>query len=138
MKRFLGLAVLILGLSIPAFGQRAAAGMTGGAAGGAVSYGGGGGYGGSGGGLTGPTDFHTLPSIPPARLPSTAVSGSDATFVPSSFLPYNQAIAVGNAMLDAQHESVAEAAAENSLVHRLPAKATIIENAIGNPVITTP
>ncbi len=41
-------------------------------------------------------------------------------------------------MLDAQHESVAEAAAKNSLMHRLPAKATIIENAIGNPVITTP
>ena len=136
MKRFLGLTVLILGLSIPAHGQRAAAGMTGGAAGGAVSFGGG--YGGSGGGLTGPTDFHTLPSIPPARLPSTAVSGSDATFVPSTFLPYNQAIAAGEAILDAQHESVVEAAAKNSLVHRLPAKATIIENAIGNPVITTP
>ena len=113
--------------------------MTAGAAGGAVSYGGGGGgYSGSGGGLTGPTDFHTLPSIPPARLPSTAVSGSDATFVPSTFLPYNQAIATGEAMLDAQHESVAEAAAKNSLVRRLPAKATIIENAIGNPIITTP
>jgi hypothetical protein len=136
MKRFLGLTVLILGLSIPAHGQRAAAGMTGGAAGGAVSFGGG--YGGSGGGLTGPTDFHTLPSIPPARLPSTAVSGSDATFVPSTFLPYNQAIAAGEAILDAEHESVVEAAAKNSLAHRLPAKATIIENAIGNPVITTP
>ncbi len=138
MKRFLGLTVLILGLSIPAHGQRAAAGMAGGAAGGAVSYGGGGGgYSGSGGGMTGPS-FHTPPSIPPARLPSTAVSGSDATFVPSTFLPYNQAIATGEAILDAQHESVAEAAAKNSLVRRLPAKATIIENAIGNPVITTP
>jgi hypothetical protein len=138
MKRFLGLTALILGLSVPAHGQRAAAGMTGGVAGGAVSYsGGGGGYGG-GAGLTGPTDFHTLPSIPPARLPSTAVSGSDATFVPSTFLPYNQAIAAGEAILDAEHESVAEAAAKNSLVRRLPAKAAIIENAIGNPVITTP
>ena len=114
--------------------------MAGGVAGGAISNagGGGGGYGGASGGSGGPASFHTLPSIPPARLPSTAVSGSDATFVPSTFLPYNQAIAVGNAMLDAQHESVAEAAAKNSLMHRLPAKATIIENAIGNPVITTP
>jgi hypothetical protein len=139
MKRFLGLAILILGLSIPAHAQRAAAGMTGGAAGGALSNGGGGGgYGGSGGGIGGSTSLQTLPSIPPARLPSTAVSGSDATFEPSTFLPYNQAIAAGEAMLDAQHESVAEAAAKNSLVHRLPAKATIIENATGNPVITTP
>ncbi|MGA8873078.1 MAG: hypothetical protein WA434_08650 [Candidatus Acidiferrales bacterium] len=140
MKRFLGLAVLIFGLSIPAHGQSARGAMVGGIAGGALSNGagGGGGYGGSGGGIGGSTSFHTLPSIPPARLPSTAVSGSDATFVPSTFLPYNQAIAAGEAILDAQHESVAEAAAKNSLVHRLPAKATIIENAIGNPVITTP
>ncbi len=115
--------------------------MVGGTAGGALSNGvgeGGGGYGGSGGGMTGPSSFHTLPSFPPANLRSTAVSGSDASFVPSTFLPYNQAIAAGEAMLDAQHESVAEAAAKNSLVQRLPAKATIIENAIGNPVITTP
>lgn len=140
MKRFLGLTVLILGLSIPAHGQSARGAMVGGTAGGALSngVGEGGGYGGSGGGLTGPAGFHALPSIPPARLPSTAVSGSDASFVPSTFLPYNQAIAAGEAMVDAQHESVAEAAAKNSLVRRLPAKATIIENAIGNPVITTP
>lgn len=114
--------------------------MAGGPAGGAVSngVGGGGGAEGTGGGMTGPTSFHTLPSIPPASLRSSAVSGSDATFVPSSFLPYSQAIAAGRAVLDEQHSSVAEAAAENSREHRSKAKAAIIENAAGDPVITTP
>ena len=112
--------------------------MTGGAAGGAVSYGGGGGYAGTGGGIGGSASFQTLPSIPPANLPSTAVSGSDASFVPSTFLPYNQAIAAGKAVLDAQHKSVAEAAAENSRARRLKAKTAIIENAAGNPVVTKP
>lgn len=138
MKRFLGLAVLILGLSIPAHGQsqRGGAGMTGGAPGGVVSYGGGGG--GNGGSGGGPMGFHTLPSIPPANLRSSAVGGTEASFVPSTFLPYSQAIAAGEAVLDAQHESVAEAAAENSRAPRLKAKAAIIENAAGDPVITTP
>jgi hypothetical protein len=142
MKRFLGLMVLIFGLSIPAHGQsqRGGAAMAGGPAGGAVSNGGGGGGGaeGTGGGMTGPTSFHTLPSIAPANLRSTAVSGSDATFVPSSFLPYSEAIAAGKSVLDEQHRSVAEAAAENNREHRSKAKAAIVENAAGDPVITTP
>jgi hypothetical protein len=113
--------------------------MAGGIAGGALSSGAGGGGGFSGvGGGTGSTSFHTQQSIPPARLPSTAVSGSDATFVPSTFLPYDQAIAAGEAVLEAQHKTVAEAASENSRMRRLPAKAAIIENAAGNPVVTTP
>jgi hypothetical protein len=124
---------------MPAHGQSARGAMAGGIAGGAVSNGGGGGgYGGAGGGITGSSSFHTLSSIPPARLPSTAVSGSDATFVPSTFLPYDQAIAAGEAVLEAQHKTVAEAASENSRMQRLPAKAAIIENAAGNPVVTTP
>jgi hypothetical protein len=100
--------------------------------------GGGGGSEGSTGGMTGPTSFHVPPAIPPANLRSTAVSGSDATFVPSTFLPYKQAIAAGEAVLDAEHKTVAEAAAENSRTLRPRAKATIIENAAGNPVISTP
>jgi hypothetical protein len=141
MKRFLGLTVLIFGLSIPAHAQsqRGGAAMTaGGTSSGALSGGGGGaGYDSSSGGMTG-ANFHTLPTIAPANLRSSAVSGSDATFVPSSFLPYGQAIAAGQAILDEQHETIAEAAAENSREHRSKAKAAIIENAIGDPVITTP
>jgi hypothetical protein len=142
MKRFLGLAALILGLSVSAHGQSARAGaVAGGATGGLASNGGGGfggGASGDGGGMGGTSNFHTLPSIPPANLRSSAVSGTEASFVPSTFLPYNQAIAAGEAVLDAQYKSVAEAAAENSRAHRPKAKAAIIDNAAGHAVLTTP
>lgn len=112
--------------------------MTGGATGGVASAGGGAGGSTSGGGESGVTSFHTLPSIPAAILRSSAISGTEADFVPSTFLPYNQAIAAGREVLDAQHKSVAEAAAENSRTHRLKAKAVIVENAAGDAVIATP
>ena len=132
MKRLLGLAVLILGLSVPAHAQSRSAVVPAGSTGGVVSNGGGG-YGGGGGGVS---DFHTLPSVPSTTFRSTAVSGSDATFEPSSFLPYKEAIAVGQDILNAQHESVAEAAAENNRTRKSKAKAVIVENAAGDPVIT--
>jgi hypothetical protein len=103
-------------------------------AGGGGSYGGGGGVSGAESAVT----FPVLPTIPAANLPSSAVSGTDADFVPSTFLPYKQAIAMGQEVLDAQHKSVAEAAAENSQTRRLKAKAAIIENAVGNAVLTKP
>jgi hypothetical protein len=46
--------------------------------------------------LTGPM-FRTLPSIPPAEFRVITVSGSESTFLPSSFLPYDQAVALGAA-----------------------------------------
>ncbi|HEX4002444.1 MAG TPA: hypothetical protein VHX36_07325 [Candidatus Acidoferrales bacterium] len=139
MKRFLGLAVLIFGLSVPAHAQaRAGGGMAGmsgsGAAGGTATSSGGG----IGGGSQGVTNFNTLPVFPPAKLPSSAVSGSDRTFEPSTFLPYDEAIAAGQQVLDAEHKSLVEAAAESSRQPRLKAKAEIIENAAGDPVIATP
>jgi len=135
MKRFLGLAALILGLSVPAHAQSRSAFVPAGSTGGVVSNGGGG-YGGGGGIGGGVSDFHTLPSVPSTTFRSTAVSGSDATFEPSSFLPYKEAIAVGQGILNAQHESVAEAAAENNRTRKSKAKAVIVENAAGDPVIT--
>ena len=136
MKRFLGLAVLILGMSVPAHAQSRSAFAPAGSTGGVTSNGGGG-YGGGGGIGGGVSDFHTLPSVPSTTFRSTAVSGSDATFEPSSFLPYKQAIAVGQDILNAQHESVAEAAAENNRARKSKARAVIVEDAAGDPVITT-
>jgi hypothetical protein len=137
MKRFLGLAILILGLSVPAHAQvRAGASSAGTSVGGGMGSAGGGG--GMGGGMSGPTNFNTLPAIPQANLPSSAISGTDTDFVPSTFLPYAKAIAAGQEVLDAEHKSVAEAAAENSRARKLKARAAIIENAAGDAVIATP
>lgn len=144
MRQFLGLTVLIFGLSVPAHAQAAKGGMTmGGSTGGVMTNGGGGyggGYGGgdASGGVGGGMSFRTLPHAAPAALRSSAVMGSDSTFEPSTFLPYDRAIAAGQAVLDGEHESVAEAAAENSRAPKLKARASIIENAAGNPIITTP
>jgi hypothetical protein len=136
MKRFLGLVVLILGLSVPAHAQSSKGGsaMAGAGGGGVLSSGGGSS---GGGGLSG-VNFHTLPTIAPANLPSSAVSGTEADFVPSTFLPYDRAVAAGQEVRDAHNKSVAEAAAENSRARRLKAKAAIIENAAGDAVIATP
>jgi hypothetical protein len=67
-----------------------------------------------------------------------AVSGSESSFVPSTFLPYSQAVVAGQDVLDAQHKSVAEAAAENSRARRPKAKAAFVENAAGDAVIAKP
>lgn len=140
MKRLLGLAVLILGMSVPAHAQFSKGSPVAGASSTAgVASNSGGGYGGGiGGGDTGVTDFHVLPVIPAANLRSIAVSGSNDSFEPSSFLPYKQAIAAGQDILNAQHESVAEAAAENNRTPKSKAKALIIEDAVGDPVIAKP
>ncbi|HTW24479.1 MAG TPA: hypothetical protein VMD78_12820 [Candidatus Baltobacteraceae bacterium] len=132
MKRFLGLTVLIFGLSVPAHAQaKAVGGMTGGAGGGMFQGGGG-----AMGGVESTPTFRTLPVVPAASLPSSYVSGTNFDFEPSTFLPYSQAIAVGQAILDETHKSVAEVAAENSREHRMRAKTAIIENAAGDVVIT--
>lgn len=94
--------------------------------------------GGASGGPVSTTDFRTLPHIAPADLRSNDVSGSDATFEPSTFLPYDKAVAVGQAVIEEEHRSVAEAAAENSRAHKSKAKAAIVENAAGDAVIAEP
>ncbi|HUA01478.1 MAG TPA: hypothetical protein VMB02_14180 [Candidatus Aquilonibacter sp.] len=137
MKRFLGLTVLILGISVPAHAQSTRGGGFSGVSTAGLPTASGTGSGGGGAGL-GPVSFPTLPTIAPARLGATAVSGSNTTFEPSTFLSFSQAVAAGQAVLDAEHKSVAEAAAENNRAHKLKAKAAMIENAAGDAVITTP
>lgn len=136
MKRFLGLTILILGCSVPAHAQSTHGTLAGGSAAGLPNSGGAG-YGGGGAAL-GPATFPTPRTIPPAKFASAAVSGSNDVFEPSTFLSFSQAVATGQAVLDAQHKSVAEAAAENSRVLKPKARAVLLENAAGNAVITTP
>ena len=86
----------------------------------------------------GVSNFSTLPSYPAASLAATAVSGTDAEFVPSTFLPFESAVAAGKAALDAQHASLAQAAEANSRAPKAKAKFALIEDATGNAVIATP
>lgn len=97
--------------------------------------------------------FPRLPSNPATKLRVTVIVGSSATFVPSSFLPYSQAveagtasrayspfvnyheaIAEGMAELAAKPESVARAALENRSEERPRANAAFVQDGFGRVV----
>jgi hypothetical protein len=65
-----------------------------------------------GGSLT-PPSFNILPWTPPADQRAVEVSGSAATYVPSTFLTFDRAVAAGKANLKAQAKTVAQVAAES-------------------------
>jgi hypothetical protein len=135
MKRLLGLAILTLGLALSANAQSGgrALGGVGGPTSGGGNGGGGGGSVGGGGGLG--AGFSTLPNHPSASFATAAISGTDAEFVPSTFLPFESAVAAGKAALDAQHASLAQVAKATSGTPKAKAKFTLIEDATGNAVI---
>lgn len=139
MRKLIALTVFTLGLTLSASAQSSSGGRTFGGSG-AVSNGGSGGGGGgsvgAGGGMGG-VGFSTLPEQPRATFESRAFSGSDAEFEPSTFLAFDKAVATGQAILDAQHASLAEAAKANSRTQKAKAKVAVMEDAVGNPVITT-
>jgi hypothetical protein len=64
-----------------------------------------------------------------------AVSGSDATFIPSGYLPFERAVAEGQAILDAQKKTPAEAAAASSIVPKPHAKVAVVQGANGDPIV---
>jgi hypothetical protein len=66
-----------------------------------------------GGGSLTPPSFHILPWTPPADQRAVEVSGSAATYVPSTFLTFDRAVAAGKANLKAQAKTVAQVAAES-------------------------
>jgi len=108
----------------------------GGGAPGLTNGGGSGGSGGSAGGAgSGGASFSPLPSYPRTNFAATAISGTETDFVPSTFLPYESAVAAGQAALTAQHASVVQAASANSSAPKAKAKLTLIEDATGKAVI---
>jgi hypothetical protein len=126
MKRAIGVTVFILFFAIPAHAQ---AGSSGSAR--ATQSGGGGGGGGfGGGGTTGP-----LPSHPRAHFKMSEVSGANGSFIPSGYLPFDRAVAEGQAILDAEKKTPAEAAAAASIVPKPHAKVAVVQAANGDPIV---
>jgi len=127
MKIALGLAAIILLAAAPAHGQaRGGSNRVGGSVGSGASMG--------GGGLTGPTSFTTLTWSAPAIPASTSVSGSNDSYLPSTFVTFAQAIAQGNADLKEQGKTVAEAAAESRKTVKAQAKIVVMQDNNGNVV----
>jgi hypothetical protein len=65
----------------------------------------------------------------------SAVSGSDGSFVPSGYLPFDRAVAQGQAILDAEKKTPAEAAAAASIVPKPRAKVVVVQDANGDPIV---
>src|ERR1700735_3728108 len=137
MKRALVLGTLIFAVSLCAHAQSRMPPGGGtpnpNAAGGPNNYGGGsGGY----GGLTaGPTVFNTLPHDCPTAFAVAGVSGSDADFVPSSFLSFDQAVVLGRAEEAAMKQTLAEAARKNAKAKTEQSKLAVIEDSQGKLVL---
>lgn len=130
MKRAIGVAAFIL-FAIPAHAQKGASPAGGSSsAQQAASAGGGGGGGFGGGGGTG-----RLADTPRAQFRMSTVSGSDGSFIPSGYLPFDRAVAEGQAMLDAEKKTPAEAAAATSIVPKPHAKVAVVQDANGDPIV---
>jgi len=133
MKRLLGLGALLLSISIPAHAQFRASTV-----GAVIGFGfgasGGGGGGALGGGL-GCVNFPTLQSTPMPTFAMTYTSGTEADFVISTYLPFKQAYAAGQAAQALRPKTIAEEAEENSNTPRVKAKFIFLQDALGYPVI---
>ena len=132
MKKAIGIAAFILFFALPAHAQRGGASSSA-----QVSNGGGGGGGGFGGGGlgSGGGTGSRLPAHPPAQFKMSAVSGSDSSFIPSGYLPFESAVAEGQAILDAEKKTPAEAAAASSIVPKPHAKVAVVQGANGDPIV---
>jgi hypothetical protein len=102
-------AALILFFSLPLHAQSRM--PPAGAAPGNLNNGGGGGGGGSSGGGGG-VGIHSLPNSPVAHFSYSYAHGSESDFAPTSFLPYDQAVKLGESMLAEKPRSLGEVAAE--------------------------
>jgi hypothetical protein len=130
MKKFLGVTAFVLLFSIPAHAQTRGGGVSAGGGGNSPSSSGGGGIG--GGSIGG--NVSRLSIYPRATFDVSAVSGSDPSFAPSTFLSFEQAVAEGKAINAANQKSLAEAAAENSAAQKAKAKFAFVQDANGKVV----
>jgi hypothetical protein len=119
MKLMIGVGALILLFSIPARAQSYGANVGGGS-----SLNSGGGLN-AGGGLRGVT-FHSLQSSPVATFHMTVTTGSDGDFIPSTYLPFAQAVELGKELQAAKPKTLAEVALEYR--NEKKAKAELLHN----------
>jgi hypothetical protein len=113
MKIALAAVVVVLLSSVPAYAQ------------------------GVGGSLRPPQSFQTLPWNPPASPQALEVSGGDTTFLPSTFLTFDKALAAGKIDLKQQAKTVAEAAAESRKAAKTKTKIRIVQDDHGNAVLVS-
>lgn len=87
-----------------------------------------------GAGLSGPTSFHTLPWAPPAHPNAIEVTG-DPTYLPSTFVSFDRAVAAGKVDLKEQAKTVADAAAESRKTSTVAAKIRVAQDNYGKLIL---
>lgn len=88
-----------------------------------------------GGTLAPPRSFSTLPWTPPVNPKAVDVSGTDATYLPSTFVSFDQAVAVGKEDLKEQAKTIAEAAAQSRKTVNAAAKIQVGQDNRGKLVV---
>jgi hypothetical protein len=127
MKRFFGIAAIILFSSIPAHAQS----RVGGSSSATINFGGG-----SVGGGAVTTDFGHLPTYSPRQFASAAISGDESSFAPSSFMSFEDAVKEGIAESRAA-KSVAQAAADNQAAIKAKSRVEFVQDHSGNVIPVT-
>ena len=131
MKCLVGLVILAAVVAAPTHAQTAHS-VGAGAQTGATNAGGAGfGGGGFGGGSFG----SRLASVPPTRFDMVIASGSQQSYVPSTFLPYDKAITAGQDVLDVAPTTVAEASQRQASAHTEKARYLLTQDEHGRAII---
>lgn len=85
--------------------------------------------------LSGPSSFHTLPWTPPASPRAVDVTGGDPSYLPSTFVSFDRAVATGKADLKEQSKTVADAAAESRKTATVAAKIQVAQDNNGRLIV---
>ena len=130
MKKFLGVAAIVFLAAIPAHAQRAGSMGVSTVPGAAPSPGGGA----VGGASVGGSSTH-LPAYARATFSMAEVKGEDS-FLPSSFMTFEQAVAEGIAE-SAPAKSLAQAAADNQAAMKAKSRVEFVQDHSGNVIPIT-
>jgi len=126
MKRFIGFAILVMGVAVPAHTQTHAVASSAGAQ---TAAGGGGGL---GGGSASPS---RLTNSAPRHFDMTSASGSEQSYVPSIFLSYDEAITAAENVLKVPAPTVAVVARQRAGARTEKARVALLQDERGRAII---
>jgi hypothetical protein len=126
VKPIFALLALILIFSIPAHAQAGGGSTT------TVRSSGGGAFGGGGEISTSAGAQHS--HNPPAQFQMAAISGSSSDFVPSAYLPFEKAVALGHDLSTTRPATIVEVAQANRITKGSNPERVIVQDSRGNLV----
>jgi hypothetical protein len=126
MKHFIGFAILVMGVAVPAHAQTHAVASS---AGSQTAAGGGGGFGG------GSASVSRLTNSAPRHFEMISASGSEQSYVPSTFLPYDEAITAAENVRELPAPTVAEVARQRAAARTEKPRVALVQDEYGRAII---